>query len=462
MHRWLGPTVVLPLYEALNGRRSWAEMRHLQALQWLPSEELEARALRKLRDVLAHAAAHVPYYHDLFRDRNVHPEEIRRLTDLESVPITTKAALRANFPARTVADDLPSRRFEKGLTSGSTGAPFQFYRDRAADDIRHASYRFFLDWAGAALSDTRVVVAYPAAGQVDAGVRKVARRLLLGEQTILLSGVDLTAATLRARIHRLPGRRRYFIQAYPSYAARLAAALLEEGLELATYPSVVIAMSETLTAVDADTIARGFRCQVVNHYSTWEVLHLAQSCPDNPGLLHVNSERAIVRVVRDDGTDADPGDRGRVLVTDLSNMVMPFINYDVGDWAVAGSRCPCGRGFPTLRELEGRVGEVIRAPDGRTIAPGALTRRLTHQVVGYVWEYQAVQTARDAVVLRVVPSPAFSSGLAGALEKSLQDLLGPSVHVTIEMVDEIPLEASGKRLIIKPLPERTCRGGGSE
>jgi phenylacetate-CoA ligase len=452
MYRWLVPTVVLPAYEALSGRRSWTEMRRLQELQWRPAGELEARAMRRVRELLAHAVAHVPYYRDLFRGSDVHPEEIRTPADLGRVPVTTKAALRDNFPARTVADDLPRRRFAKGLTSGSTGAPFQFYTDRAADANRHGSYLFFLDWAGAALWDTRIVIAYHATLPREPVLRRAARRLLLGEQLALLSGVDLSAATLRARIRRLPGRRRYFIQAYPSYATRLAATLLEENVELTAYPRVVITMTETLTAVNADAIARAFRCRVVNHYSTWEILHLAQSCPDNPELLHVNSERAIVQVVRADGTLAGPGERGRVFLTDLSNMVMPFINYDIGDWAVAGPPCPCGRGWPTLRDLDGRVGEVIETPDGKIIAPGALTRRLTRQVVGYVWEYQAVQPTPDAVVLRVVPSRRFSPGVATGLQANLQEFLGPTVRVTVETVERIPVEASGKRLIIKPVP----------
>ena len=42
-----------------------------------------------------------------------------------------------------------------------------------------------------------------------------------------------------------------------------------------------------------------------------------------------------------------------VVVTDLANHVMPFINYSAGDLAVAGERCPCGRGMPTLARLDG-------------------------------------------------------------------------------------------------------------
>ncbi len=362
MYRWLVPNAIFPVYERLTGRRAWTEMRRLQDLQWRPAAELESRALAKLGRVLDQAATHVPYYRDLFAKHGVVPGDIRCLEDLSKVPITTKDALRANFPARTVADNLPGSRFVDGRTSGSTGSPFRFYIDAEGEDARHASYLFFLHWTGAALWDTRFVIAYHASVGSDPMVVRLVRRVLLGEQDVLLSGVDLTAAALRSRVGRLRRGSRYFIQAYPSYAMRLAATILEQGIDLGAYPTAVTAMTETLTDMNADAISRAFRCRVVNHYSTWEVLHLAQTCPDNPDMLHVNSERAVVRVVRDDGTAAAVGERGRVLLTDLANHVMPFINYDIGDRAVAGPPCSCGRGLPTLRHLEGRIGRSSIRP----------------------------------------------------------------------------------------------------
>src|SRR5215217_5343287 len=104
---WLVPRVLFPLYERLSGRRFWTELRRLRALQWRSPEELEARALRKLRPLLAHADAHVPYYRDLFRRAGVRPDDVRTVADLSRLPLTGKANLRANFPDAVVADNLP-------------------------------------------------------------------------------------------------------------------------------------------------------------------------------------------------------------------------------------------------------------------------------------------------------------------------------------------------------------------
>ncbi len=457
MYHWLVPSVVFPLYERLSGRRFWTEALRLRELQWRTPEELEARALQKLRPLLAHAIAQVPYYRGLFMRAGITPDDIRTLADLRHVPVTRKADLRANFPDRTTAQNLPPGRRWKMTTSGSTGFLFEFYTDLAGMDSWHSSYLFFLEWAGAALWDTRILVtegdspAYRANLPRPAWLTPSLRRVFLGERVIHRVGVDVTAAEYREVIRRLHGRRSFFIRGNPSHLARLAVQLLEDGEELEWHPKVVISGAETLTPANAAVLRKTFRCPVVNHYSTWEVPHIAQTCPDNPKVLHVNSERVILRVVRDDGTPAAPREQGRVVITSLTNYVMPFINYELGDRAVAGAACGCGRGLPSLLSIEGRLGEAIRTPAGKVITPGSLTNFLTFacQAVPYIWEYQAVQTGPGSVVLHVVPTPSFTPEVATALRARLEAFLGPNLTVRIETRDRIPEESSGKRLIIK-------------
>ena len=40
---------------------------------------------------------------------------------------------------------------------------------------------------------------------------------------------------------------------------------------------------------------------------------------------------------------AAPGETGAILVTDLLNHAMPLIRYRIGDLALGGRSCPCGR-----------------------------------------------------------------------------------------------------------------------
>jgi phenylacetate-CoA ligase len=454
VYSWLVPRIMLPLYDRLSGRRLWSEVLRLRELQWRSSEELEARALVKLRGLLEHAVVHVPYYRELFGQARLKPGDIRKLQDLSRLPVTTKADLRAGFPTRAVADNLSPRRRWKMTTGGSSGIPLEFYADRAGVDIWLGTYFFFLEWAGSGLWDTAVLIDSPAhvATNVPPPPRylRVIRRLVLGERTVYLSAIEFTTASFRAAVSRLVGRP-YFIRTLPSYASRLAADLVAEGDGLPAYPKVVISHGETLTATNVAIIEQAFRCPVVDQYSAWDVPQIAQTCPDNPAVLHVNSERAITRVVCENGRDAAPGEVGRLVITDLANEVMPFINYEIGDTAAAGGPCSCGRGFPTLTSLEGRIVETIRTPDGRVLSPGILSHLLVSGsgAVPYIWEYQAVQTAPAEVALRVVPTARFDAVFAARLRGDLEVFLGPNVSLTVETVERIPTDRSGKRPVIK-------------
>ena len=161
MYSRLVPQLVFPAYERLSGRRFWTEVEQLRSRQWATPAEVEARVVERLRTLLAHAAAHVPHYREVFGAAGLDVRAIRTVDDLARVPITTKADLRRRFPDGVSAENLPARRRMRGVTSGSTGQPLEFYLDRAAADTWTGAYLFFLEWAGTAFWHTEIVIASP-------------------------------------------------------------------------------------------------------------------------------------------------------------------------------------------------------------------------------------------------------------------------------------------------------------
>ena len=449
----LVPRLVLPLHARLSGRTFWPEYRRLQALQWEPPAALEARSLGKLRALVAHAIAHVPYYRERFGDAGVRPEALRTLDDLARLPITRKAELRDGPPDRALADNLPASRRWRSVTSGSTGFPFALFTDAASADGVVAAYLLSLDWAGTAIWHARIDVGnsadrpLPSVLPWPSAPVRWARRALLGERVVAMSGVDLSLEEFLAR-SRAVARRPYFVRGYPAYLARLAHRLLEARLTLPVPPRAVISGGETLTVLDEAAIGRAFACPVVNHYAAWEVPHMAQTCPDNPGVLHVNSERVVLRVVGEDGRPAAPGTSGRIVVTALDNYVMPFIHYEIGDTGLAGGPCPCGRGFPTLARVEGRLGEAFQTPAGRTFSPVTLDK-VFRFCADYVREYQAERTAAAAMTVWVVPTPRFGPEITERIRTELEEQAGAGVDVRIVAVPGIPVEPSGKRSVLR-------------
>ena len=53
------------------------------------------------------------------------------------------------------------------------------------------------------------------------------------------------------------------------------------------------------------------------------------------------------------------------------------------------------------------------------------------------------------MAFKVVPTARLTPERVGWLRAELEGFLGPGVSVTVDLVDRIPVEASGKRLLVK-------------
>jgi len=143
-----------------------------------------------------------------------------------------------------------------------------------------------------------------------------------------------------------------------------------------------------------------------------------------------------------------PGEEGHILVTNLHSYAMPFIRYDMEDiGTLAGEPCSCGRGLPLLESLEGRVNDMVRTPEGK-IVHSYLFPAVFRDLPG-VRQFQVVQVSPGAIHVRIVPSGDRGMPDADAIVTSLQRVIGTSLAVRVEFVDEIPpLPGSGKRRFV--------------
>src|SRR6185503_5515220 len=57
------------------------------------------------------------------------------------------------------------------------------------------------------------------------------------------------------------------------------------------------------------------------------------------------------------------------LYTSLGNRGFPLIRYRVGDYATVGNVgvCACGRGLPRIKQIRGRITDMLVTPDGTRI-----------------------------------------------------------------------------------------------
>ena len=231
-----------------------------------------------------------------------------------------------------------------------------------------------------------------------------------------------------------------YLLSYPANLRALAQELGSAARELGL--SALFSGGEAVTPDIREICEEHFGVPLIDAYGCTEVGHLAAQC-EVSGEYHVSVEAVLLELVDETGRPVPAGTPGRVVLTSFYNFAMPFIRYDIGDYAVArAERCACGRSLPRLERILGRASAMFRYPDGTTRVPLIYTREIMPLVPHR--QMQVVQTATDHVELRYVPAAADQSIDLEGLTAVMRRRLHPAISVTAVAVAAIPRAKSGK------------------
>lgn len=214
--------------------------------------------------------------------------------------------------------------------------------------------------------------------------------------------------------------------------------MLEEGIPAPNTLKAIITTSEKLTPEMRSVMAQAYGCRVYEEYSTVENAIFASECEH--GRLHISPDVSLVEILRPNGSACLPGEAGEVVVTSLAKTYQPLVRFRLGDVAMWDNEpCSCGRAMPIIKEVVGRIEDVVVGPDGRQMVRfhGIFVNQ------PHVREGQIVQEALDLIRVKVVPSGAFEQDDIDEIIHRVQQRLS-NVKVIVEPVSEIPRTKAGK------------------
>ncbi|MCJ7633114.1 hypothetical protein MUP77_12075, partial [Candidatus Bathyarchaeota archaeon] len=142
---------VLPTYDFVTGTSRFKSIRSLQKTQWFSRKEIRRFQTKNLRALLNHSYGTVPYYRRMFKEARLLPSDIRDETELQKLPILTKAIIRENFNG-LISRDFPRAKLIPYETGG-TGSPMKFYNTKEKVSWELASEFRMFSWAGYRLGD---------------------------------------------------------------------------------------------------------------------------------------------------------------------------------------------------------------------------------------------------------------------------------------------------------------------
>jgi phenylacetate-CoA ligase len=230
------------------------------------------------------------------------------------------------------------------------------------------------------------------------------------------------------------------IVGYAGPLLRMAEWILAEGFPVHR-PQSILSAAEALHDVQRKVIEKAFGCPVFNTYGCREFMLIASECEQHDG-LHLSADHLRVELVNLQSTPSGES-IGEVAVTDLHNYGMPLLRYANGDLATpAAGVCPCGRGLPLLKRVDGRKLDTLLTTDGHLLPGEYIVYAFLN--VPCIKRYQVVQRELGTLDITIVPDVGFGESTKALIREEVAKAVGDSMAIRFHLAEDIPPSASGK------------------
>ena len=402
--------------------------------QWLKTPELERIQEKKLRAIISHAYHNVPFYHKLFDSVGVKPDDIKTVDDLSMIPIITKSQVR-HAGNDIIAKGINLNKCEKDRTSGSTGEPLTIVFDKKYIELyRMVHGRTLLENGCRLFRDSIASITARCHSQDES---KSLLQYIGLRKRYCISVYEDTSNQIRLLKKIKPD----VLMGYPSSIKLLAMAVQEKDIK-EIHPRLVFSAAELLDTDTRKLINSIFGVDMIDYYGSMEGSGMmAWECREHSG-YHMNIDSVVMEFIKD-GERVAAGERGEIVLTNLHSYAMPFIRYKIGDIGIpSDEECPCGRGLPLIEGIEGRMHDLIKLSGGRVLSPYKITSILVF--IPGIAQFRLIQESEDEFLLHLVKGKEFCQETIEKVGGGLKNILGAGVHLEIQILDEIPIDPSGK------------------
>jgi phenylacetate-CoA ligase len=405
-------------------------LQHLIRNQWRSPAELESIQLEKLKALVHHAYHNVTYYRRLFDQSGLKPEDIQSLQDLSKIPLTTRKTLQSLPQQEIIAKGVDLKRCLNLRTSGSTGMPLNIFVDSREVALRWLFYRRMYFANGGRLRDREARITTPR--NFSAGKRFQSLGIL---RIKYLSVFDDIEVHLKIILQFKPN----LIRSYVSNLKNLAYEISKRNIR-ELRPRIIFSTAEVLTKQDRDLIVSTFHSELFDYYACNECGIIAWECQEHSG-YHIDCENAILEFIKEDGTRAESGEEGEIIVTVLDSYTMPFIRYKLQDIGIPSDEmCPCGKNLPLMKSIVGRSNDCIILPNGKKVSPFALM--IAMDSISEVKTYQIIQEEKNKIKINVFQKQELGAKTIVKIKEKFKEILGENIEICPELV-EAP--AGGKK-----------------
>lgn len=348
----------------------------------------------------------------------------------EDLPVITKKDLQQPLE-NIITRGVKPKDCHVGSTSGSTGTPFFYAKDKMSHAMTWAAIANRYGWHGLTLS-SRQARFYGIPKEFFANRKERLKDRLMNRHRF--SVFDLSDKAMEQFVQTFRRQKLEYIYGYTSALVMFARYLISKGITakgLCPSLTLCISTSETATPEDDVILQQGFGVLHIREYGLSETCITAFDAPDGHWKL---TEETLYSEVVD----------GKIITTSLYNTAMPMIRYETGDIGqINNDRQGIHR---TLQQLQGRTNDIIVLPSGKTAA--GLTfyyiSRSLLESTGVLKEFIIRQTGADTFVFDIVADRDLTTAEKELVKQKISLYLEPGLRITLNRVQHIERPASGK------------------
>lgn len=385
---------------------------------------------RQLENLIEHAVQTTQFYNRF--DKN---------TQLCDLPITNKNLIRDNQD-EFISNEFKINELYKMCTSGSTGIPFISYQDYGKKRKVNAENIYYSEKAGYSVGKNLIYLR----AVTDKNRKSRFLQWVQNESLIDISGLDDGKInSILLDINRA-SKNGSIILAYASTFDAFKDYFSREHSRLPSKATItgMISGSEMLFDNTRNSMKQTFNCAVLSRYSNQENGIIGQDEKEK-NVFILNEANYIVEIFDLEKDEEVPeGGIGRIVITDLYNMAMPMIRYDTGDIGSITRVESHGKLKKAINNFGGRKVDMVFDSFGNRLSPHIISNNFWG--FSEIKQFQFIQKSSDAYVVKINTDVNFQQ--TDAVKRMLEKLLGDKANISVEIVNEIPELASGKRKYI--------------
>lgn len=399
----------------------------------IPESDFEENTLQRRMAIAAFHKQNNPLY------REISPGA---LTSWEALPVMTKKDFQKPL-AQRLSDGFVQKDIYINKTSGSSGDPFVFAKDKFCHALTWANIIDRFGWYGLDFEKSLQARFYGIPLDFLGNKKERIKDFLSHRYRFPI--FDLSDKILEKTLQQFQTRKFDYLNGYTSSIALFAKFLQKKNTVLASVCPTLkccIVTSEMLFEDDRKRMETWFGVPVINEYGASELDLIAFQNPD--GDWQANSETLYIEILDNQNKVLPPGQQGRVVITSLYNKAHPFIRYDIGDIGILDEKSTAKK--PILKKLIGRTNDIAILPSGKK-SPGLTFYYITKSIIeddGNVKEFIIIQSKIDTFDIEYVSETLLSQSQIAIIEKAITAYLEAGLQFTFTRKAALQRNKSGK------------------